>query len=168
MRKTLGSLFCASNSSEIAVQAGTLSVLKGFLFIQSKSLKARSTTVFAIANDDVHAGEGALRTLRTIPEDPFSKRKFPMIFPESSIATAWTPAQPWVVCSTSNFGQYLYFLPKKLFHVSINCVDRQQKQVQLNRNYYFWYTQYERMNQHHSLKNVCWSFACYTQRSCRL
>jgi hypothetical protein len=88
MGDTRASLICTSYSSEVAVQAGTLSVLKGFLFAQSKSLTARSTTLFAIANDDVHAGEGAFRTLRTIPEDPFSKRKFPMIFPLSSIATA--------------------------------------------------------------------------------
>ena len=83
------SLLCASSLENIAVQARTvLSVLKGFLFAQSKSLTARSTTVLAIDKDDVHAGEGAFRTLRTIPEDPFSKRKFPMIFPLLSTATA--------------------------------------------------------------------------------
>lgn len=89
-------------------QVATFSwTLKGFLFIQSKSFTAWLTTVVAIANDDVHAGEGALRTLSTTPEPPFSNRKFPIIFPESSIATACTPAHPWVVCATFKLGQYL-------------------------------------------------------------
>jgi hypothetical protein len=77
------------------IQVATFSLtLKGFLFIQSKSFTAWLTTVVAIANDDVHAGEGAFRTFSTTPESPFSNRKFPIIFPESSMATACTPAHP--------------------------------------------------------------------------